>query len=215
MSTDPRQTALRAILSRAPVLPVLVVDDDALAVDLAHALVAGGLQVFEFTLRTPVALRAIAAVAANVPDAVVGAGTLLTGDDLRASLDHGARFGVSPGLSPALLDAARASALPLLPGVATASEAMTAAEAGFSTLKLFPAVPVGGVALLQALSGPLPALRFCPTGGVGLDNAASFLALPNVLCVGGSWVAPRAAVAARDWGTVTALARQAAQLRSN
>lgn len=213
MTPDARTTALRAVLTRAPVLPVLVVDDVARAVDLAHALVAGGLPVLEFTLRTPVALKAIEAVAERVPGAVVGAGTLITPDDLAAAHYHGAVFGVSPGLSPALREAAAAGPLPLLPGVATASEAMTAAEAGFSTLKLFPAVPVGGVALLQALGGPLPALRFCPTGGVGPENAADFLALPNVLCVGGSWVAPRAAVAAGDWATITALARQAAALR--
>lgn len=214
--TDPErgpQAGLRDLLRLAPVIPVLVVEDADLAVDLAEALVAGGLPVLEFTLRTPAALRAVQRVAVHVPGAVVGTGTVRSPDDLRGSAEAGAVFAVSPGLSPRLLQAAEESPIPLLPGVATASEAMSAAERGFSTLKLFPAVPVGGVALLRALAGPLPELRFCPTGGVSLQTAPDFLAVPTVLCVGGSWLAPPAALAAGAWGEIRALAAQAAALR--
>ena len=196
-------------------IPVLVVDDAGLAVALAEALVAGGLPVLEFTLRTPAALRAVQRVAVNVPGAIVGTGTVRSPEDLDRSADAGAVFAVSPGLSPRLAGAAEHARVPLLPGVATASEAMSAAERGFTTLKLFPAVPVGGVALLRALAGPLPELRFCPTGGVSLKNAPDFLALPNVICVGGSWVAPAPLVAAGDWAAVQALSAEAAGLRPN
>lgn len=207
------QAGLRALLRPAAVIPVLVVEDAELAVALAEALVAGGLPVLEFTLRTPAALQAVQRVAVHVPGAIVGTGTVRSPDDLLRSADAGAVFAVSPGLSPRLAEAAERSPIPLLPGVSTASEAMSAAERGFCTLKLFPAVPVGGVALLRALGGPLPELRFCPTGGVSLKNAPEFLALPNVICVGGSWVAPAEALAAGDWAQVRALAAQAAALR--
>jgi 2-dehydro-3-deoxyphosphogluconate aldolase/(4S)-4-hydroxy-2-oxoglutarate aldolase len=197
----------------APVIPVLVVDDLAAAGPLARALSAGGLKALEITLRTPVALDAIRAMIDAAPDAVVGAGTLLTPQDVRNAKAAGAAFGVSPGATDRLLDAAEDAGLPMLPGVATPGEAMRAAERGLEVLKFFPAEQNGGAPVLAAWSGPLPALRFCPTGGVSLKNAADYLRLPNVLCVGGSWVAPRDAVAAGDWARVETLARDAAALK--
>ena len=202
---------IREICARAPVLPVLVIEDPAGARPLAEALVAGGLPVLEVTLRSPAALPAIAEMA-SVPGAVVGAGTLLTPEDAAAAQQAGARFGVSPGATPALLEACAARRLPLLPGAATASEAMALLAAGHDMLKFFPAEASGGVGALKALGGPLPQLSFCPTGGIGPDNAPAYLALENVLCVGGSWVAPRALVAGRDWAGIEGLARQAARL---
>lgn len=196
----------------APVVPVLVIDDLDKAVPLAKALVAGGLRALEITLRTAAALDAIRAVADAVPDAVVGVGTLLTADDVKASVEAGARFGVSPGFSARIMDAAEAAGLPMLPGVATPSEAMAAAERGLSLLKFFPAEANGGAPVLKAWSSPLAGLKFCPTGGVSERNAADYLALSNVICVGGSWVAPKAAIEQGDWETITRLSRQACDL---
>jgi len=207
------QAGLRALLSRAPVIPVLIVDDAHLAVDLAEALVEGGLPVLELTLRTPAALRAVERIAAHVPGAIVGTGTVLRPDDLKASADAGAVFAVSPGLSPDLLAAAVHAPIPLLPGVATISEAMTAAERGFDTLKLFPAAPMNALRLLPAWAGPLPALRFCPTGGVRAEELDAYLALPNVICVGGSWVATPALIADRRWSEIRTRAAAAASAR--
>jgi len=196
----------------APVIPVLTVATVGDAVPLAQALVRGGLLALEVTLRTPAALDAIRAMVAAAPGAVIGAGTVLTAADVRAASAAGARFGVSPGFTDALLDAAAEAGLPMLPGVATPGEAMRAAERGLEVLKFFPAGPNGGPAVLKAWAAPLPQIRFCPTGGVDATNAAEYLALPNVLCVGGSWVAPRDAVAAGDWDRIEALARAAAGL---
>jgi 2-dehydro-3-deoxyphosphogluconate aldolase/(4S)-4-hydroxy-2-oxoglutarate aldolase len=200
------------ICGLAPVIPVLVVDDLDTAAPLAHALVKGGLPVLEITLRTPVALDAIKAMKAAVPDAVVGAGSLRTPADVAAVKAAGAVFGVSPGWTPTLLDAADAAGLPMLPGVATPSEAMRASERGLEVLKFFPAEQNGGAPALKAWSGPLPSIKFCPTGGVTPENAPDYLSLPNVIVVGGSWVAPKDAVKARDWDLVEALAAEAAKL---
>lgn len=196
-----------SLLHTAPVMPVLVIDRVEHAVPLARALVAGGLPVLEVTLRTAAAAEAITAITREVPDAVVGAGTVTTAQDLAAARHAGARFAVSPGLTPALARAAQETGMPFLPGVATASEALAAREYGFTALKLFPAVVLGGVALLRALHGPLPDLTFCPTGGIGPDNLHDFLSLPNVACVGGSWLAPPGAIAAGNWDTISRLAR--------
>ncbi|MFJ7022734.1 bifunctional 4-hydroxy-2-oxoglutarate aldolase/2-dehydro-3-deoxy-phosphogluconate aldolase [Streptomyces sp. NPDC101117] len=203
---------MTSVLDLAPVVPVVVVDDPSDAVPLARALVAGGLRSIEVTLRTPVALDAIRAVADAVPDAVVGAGTVLTPEQVTRSVEAGARFLVSPGWTDALLDAMRASGVPYLPGVSTASEVVALLERGVRELKFFPAEAAGGTAYLRSLYGPLPQVRFCPTGGIGPDSAPDYLALPNVACVGGSWMLPADAVAARDWGRVEALAREAAGL---
>lgn len=200
------------ICTLAPVVPVIVVEDLAHAGPLARALVAGGLRALEVTLRTPVALDAIRAMVDAAPDAVVGAGTLLTPEDVKAAKAAGARFGVSPGATARLLDAAAEAGLPMLPGVATPGEAMAAAEGGLDILKFFPAEQNGGAPVLKAWSAPLPHIRFCPTGGVSPSNARDYLALPNVLCVGGSWVAPAGKLAAGDWKGIEALARNAAVL---
>lgn len=196
----------------APVVPVLVIEDADSAAPLARALVAGGLRALEVTLRTSAALDAIRSMAEAAPDAVVGAGTLLTPEDVGAAKAAGARFGVSPGWTPGLLDAAEAAGLPMLPGVATPSEAMAAAERGLRHLKFFPAEQNGGAPVLRAWAGPLPHLSFCPTGGVSPGNAGEYLAMPNVPCVGGSWVAPKELVKAGDWQSIEALAREAASL---
>lgn len=201
------------LLRAGPVMPVLVIRDPGLAVDLATALVAGGIRTLEVTLRTPAALGAIERIRSRVPDALVGAGTVLSPADWQRAQDAGALFGISPGLTPALLAAARRGSLPFVPGVATASEAMTALDAGFTAMKLFPAEAVGGQALLKSLYGPLPQLLFCPTGGIHPGNAAAYLSLPNVGCVGGSWLAPESLLAMHDWDAITALAREAAALR--
>ncbi|RVT85190.1 bifunctional 4-hydroxy-2-oxoglutarate aldolase/2-dehydro-3-deoxy-phosphogluconate aldolase [Rhodobacteraceae bacterium CCMM004] len=195
----------------APVVPVLVIDDAGRAADLARALVAGGLPVLEVTLRTPAALDAIRAMA-EVPGGAVGAGTLLSPEDVRAAKAAGATFGVSPGATDALLDACEAEDLPLLPGAATATEAMRLLDRGYATQKFFPAEASGGVPALRAIGAPIPQVRFCPTGGVSLSNARDYLALDNTLCVGGSWVAPKDKVAAGDWAGIEALAREAAAL---
>ena len=208
-----RNRRLSAILTAAPVVPVLTIDNRDYAVSLAKALVAGGLTALEVTLRTSAALDAIRAIIAEVPGANVGAGTVTDPSQYKAVEKLGAKFVVSPGATPALIAAASESDVPYLPGVATAGEAMTLYEQGYQTLKFFPAEQAGGAAYLKALSAPLPAIRFCPTGGVSAGNAATYLALPNVICVGGSWVAPAQAVAAGDWAAVTALARAAVALK--
>jgi 2-dehydro-3-deoxyphosphogluconate aldolase/(4S)-4-hydroxy-2-oxoglutarate aldolase len=189
-----------------------VVNDAAVAVDLAHALVAGGIRTLEITLRTKAALAAMRRIRDEVPDALVGAGTVRTRAHLEAALDAGAQFGISPGLTAELAAAARASGVPFIPGIATPSEAMHAQDEGFNILKLFPAEAVGGVKLLKSLAGPLPELRFCPTGGIDVNSAPNYLALPNVLAVGGSWLTPDDAIAAQDWDRITALARAASAL---
>ena len=203
----------RQLLGLSPVMPVMVVADAALAVDTAAALVAGGLRVLEVTLRTAAAYDALRRIRDAVPQALVGAGSVLGPQQWQRARDHGAQFGVSPGLTPALADAAHAAGLPFIPGVATASEAMQAAVRGFEVLKLFPAQAAGGCRWLRSLHGPLPLLRFCPTGGIDATNAADYLALPNVDCVGGTWLTPADAVAARDWTRIRELARQAGRLQ--
>lgn len=195
----------------APVIPVLVIDDAATAQALALALVAGGLPVLEVTLRTPAALDAIREMA-QVEGGVVGAGTLLTPKDVEAAKAAGATFGVSPGATDLLLDACEANDLPLLAGAATATEAMALLERGYWVQKFFPAEANGGVPALKAIGAPIPQVMFCPTGGVSLKNARDYLALPNTLCVGGSWVAPADLVGSRNWAGITALAAEAAAL---
>ena len=200
---------LAEILKLAPVVPVLIIEEEAHAVPLAKALVAGGLYALEVTLRTPVAVECIRRIAGEVEGAVAGAGTILTASARQAAADAGAKFGVSPGL----IEGERFDGpLPLLPGVATATELMAGLHAGFTHFKLFPANVVGGVGALKAFSSPFPQATFCPTGGVDAKNASDYLALPNVICVGGSWVAPADAVRAGDWGRITELARAASQL---
>lgn len=201
------------LVARAPVIPVLTVERPADAVPLARALVAGGLPVLEVTLRTPVALGAIAAIARDVPDAVVGVGTVTKPEDIAAAIVAGAKYLVSPGTPGALAEALAQAPLPAVPGCATVSEAMTLARYGFSVLKFFPSEASGGIAWLKAVGAPLPELRFCPTGGIDIRNAGAYLALPNVIAVGGSWVAPKEALAAGDFARVTVLAREAASLR--
>lgn len=210
---DPRDAALLQILSAAPVVPVLTIEDRAVAVPLARALVAGGLTALEVTLRTAAGLECIRAIAGEVEGCDIGAGTVLDAAQLAAAVAAGAKFLVSPGTAPKLTAAARDCPVPFLPGIATAGEAMALAEDGLTTLKFFPAEPAGGIAYLKALAAPLPAIRFCPTGGVGPKNAPDYLALANVICVGGSWVAPADALAQGNWTRVTALAREAAALK--
>ena len=201
-------------LADVPVIPVLEFHSVDEALHVSEALVTGGLPLLEITLRTPVALEAIRAVAAALPQACVGAGTVLNIEQLHAVRDAGAQFAVSPGLTPALAKGAQGAGISLLPGVATASEAMAALEAGFTFLKFFPAQAAGGVPMLKSLGGPLPQLRFCPTGGIDAALAPTYLALPNVVCVGGSWVVPKDAVASGDWGRIRTLAEQARALRN-
>lgn len=201
------------IMRASPVIPVIAIDDPAHAVPLAKALVAGGIRVLEITLRTAHGLEAIRAVAQAVPDAIVGVGTLTRPEEFAQSRDAGAVFGVTPGLTAALIEAARKSGLPLLPGTMTPSEVMAAREAGFRQLKLFPAVPAGGIGMLNALAGPLGDVTFCPTGGITQDTAAQFLACPNVACVGGSWLTPKDAMKTGDWRRITQLAQAASRLR--
>lgn len=210
----PAEQSLRTadICRLAPVVPVLVIDDLAHAAPLARALVAGGLPALEVTLRTPCALDAIRAMA-QVPGGVVGAGTLLTPADVRAAKAAGAVFGVSPGATDRLIAACEDEGLPLLPGAATASEIMALLERGYSVQKFFPAEQAGGAAYLKAIGAPIPQVRFCPTGGISLKNARDYLGLKNILCVGGSWVAPKELMAAGDWAGITALATGAAGLR--
>ncbi|CAK7285104.1 KHG/KDPG aldolase [Streptomyces misionensis JCM 4497] len=201
-----------SVLDLSPVVPVVVLPDASVAVPLARALVAGGLPAIEVTLRTPGALDAIRAIAEEVPQAVVGAGTVITAEQVDACVAAGARFLVSPGWTPSLLDAMRASGVPFLPGVSTASEVVALLERGVRDMKFFPARAAGGTEYLRSLAGPLPQARFCPTGGIGPATAPEYLALPNVGCVGGSWMVPADAVAERDWARIEALARGAAGL---
>jgi 2-dehydro-3-deoxyphosphogluconate aldolase/(4S)-4-hydroxy-2-oxoglutarate aldolase len=196
-----------------PVIPVIVIQRVADAVPLARALVAGGVRVLEVTLRTPVALEAIAAMAREVPEAIVGAGTLRGAADVDAVLKAGAQFAVSPGFTDALSTECRRAGLPLLPGVATASEAMAAMDSGHRFLKFFPATAAGGVPMLKGLAGPFPDLAFCPTGGITPATAPQFLALPNVRVCGGSWLTPEPVIAAGDWARIAQLAREAQALR--
>ncbi len=213
MSPQDHHAAVVATMNLAPVIPVLTVRDVADGVGQARALVAGGLRAIEVTLRTPAALAAIAEIARSVPEAHVGAGTIVDPAQIQAAVDAGARFLVSPGTSPALAAAAAQAPIPFLPGVATPSEAMTLRALGFRAMKLFPAEAVGGVKLLASIYGPLSDIVFCPTGGIDAAKALTYLALPNVLCVGGSWMLPKAALEAGDYATVEALSREAAKLK--
>ena len=202
------------VMRDAPVIPVIVLHDVAHAVPMARALVAGGIRMLEVTLRTPQALACMEAIAREVPEAVLGAGTVRSQADAQAAVNAGARFAVSPGYTSALGQACRALGLPLLPGVATGSEIMQAQADGYQQLKFFPALQAGGLAMLKAWSGPFFDVDFCPTGGLTPENAPQFLALPNVRCVGGSWLVPADALAAGDWARITALAAQAKGLRN-
>ena len=210
--SSPSPSPSPSVLDLAPVVPVVVVEDLADAVPLARALVAGGLPAIEVTLRTPVALDAVRAIADGVPDAVVGVGTVISPAQVSDAVAAGARFLVSPGWTAVLLESMQASGVPFLPGVSTASEVVALLERGVREMKFFPAEAAGGTAYLKSLSGPLPQARFCPTGGISPGNAPEYLALPNVGCVGGSWMLPADAVAARDWDRVETLTRQAAAL---
>ncbi|MDI3381487.1 bifunctional 4-hydroxy-2-oxoglutarate aldolase/2-dehydro-3-deoxy-phosphogluconate aldolase [Xenophilus aerolatus] len=200
------------VMRDAPVIPVIVLHDVKDAVPLARALVAGGIRMLEVTLRTREALECIEAIAKEVPEAVAGAGTIRSAADAQASALAGARFGVSPGYTRSVGKACHDLGLPLLPGVATGSEIMLAQEDGYTELKFFPAVQAGGINMLKAWQGPFGEVKFCPTGGVHAGNAADFLALANVACVGGSWIVPTEAIAAKDWGRIEVLAREASQL---
>ena len=200
------------VMQDAPVIPVIVLHERAHAVPMARALVAGGIRMLEVTLRTPHALEAMRAIAAEVPEAVVGAGTVRSAQDARAAAQAGARFAVSPGYTRNLSNACAGEGLCLLPGVATGSEILQAQEDGHTELKFFPAVQAGGAAMLKAWAGPFFGVRFCPTGGIAPANAGEFLSLPNVACVGGSWLVPPDALARGDWARIEALAREAAQL---
>lgn len=204
--------SLRSTLSLAPVIPVIILDEVDMARPLAEALVAGGLPVLEVTLRTPNALRVIAEMA-KVPGAVVGSGTVRSPLQMGHSVDAGCQFMVSPGASPRLLEAADDHAIPLLPGIGTPTEAMTASEHGYTFLKFFPAEALGGAKVLKAYASPLPDITFCPTGGIDLEKARGYLELPNVICVGGSWIMPADAIAAKDFGRIEKLAREAAGLK--
>lgn len=212
MPSSPKLSALQ-VMQDAPVIPVIVLNDVAHAVPMARALVAGGIRMLEVTLRTPQALACIEAIVRDVPEAVVGAGTVRSPADAQAAATAGARFAVSPGYTRAVGQACRDAGLALLPGVATASEIMMALEDGFAELKFFPALQAGGPAMLKAWIGPFWDVKFCPTGGVTLQNAPDLLALPNVVCVGGSWLVPADAVAQNDWARVTRAARGAHNLR--
>lgn len=208
------ESPMRHLLQRSPVIAVYSPSGEEEAVQVAQALLRGGLQVLEVTLRTPAALHALRAIARDVPGIVVGAGTVLDAAQLGAAQAAGAAFAVSPGATPRLLAAARGGGLPFLPGIATASELMQGLEAGFDAFKFFPAVPAGGVAMLSAFAGPFADVMFCPTGGITAATAPDFLALPNVPCLGGSWLTPKALLSQRDWPAIEQLARAAARLRA-
>lgn len=210
----PDNRAVEAIVTRGPVIPVIVIDSLATAVPLARALVAGGLSVLEITLRTPVAMEALRAIASEVPEAVVGVGTVLSPAQLDEAGRAGARFAVSPGVTPTLVAAARDHAVPLLPGAATVSEVMLLREAGYRFLKFFPAEASGGAKFLSSLASVIGDVRFCPTGGVTPANAGTYLALPNVVCVGGSWMLPKDRVATGDWDAIRTAAAAATALRT-
>jgi 2-dehydro-3-deoxyphosphogluconate aldolase/(4S)-4-hydroxy-2-oxoglutarate aldolase len=210
---DKKQTAVEAILRKAPVVPVMVIDDVAQAVPLARALVAGGLPVLEITLRTGAAIEAMKAIMAEVEGAIVGAGTVLTPEQFKQCSKMGCAFAVSPGSSGKLLGAAEDYDMPLLPGAVTASEVMALLEWGYRVQKFFPAEPAGGTAYLSSLSSPIPQVKFCPTGGITVDTAPSYLKLSNVMTIGGSWMAPKAKVQAGDWTGIEALAKAASHLK--
>ncbi|MCC8966001.1 bifunctional 4-hydroxy-2-oxoglutarate aldolase/2-dehydro-3-deoxy-phosphogluconate aldolase [Bradyrhizobium sp. Pear76] len=209
MKTTSKQDQIAELIRQATVIPVLTIERLADAVPLARALVAGGVRTLEVTLRTAVAVDAAKAIIAEVPDAVVGIGTILNGDDLARAEALGAKFGISPGATPELLKAVSASKLPFAPGIATASELMQALAHGFDVVKFFPAEQAGGIKALRALAGPFPNVRVCPTGGIGEANAATWLAEPNVLAVGGSWLCPAADIRAGNWAGITAMCAKA------
>ncbi len=211
MTPDEQSKHALSLCKLAPVIPVLVIEDIDTAVPLAQALVAGGLPVLEITLRTECALHAIEAMS-KVEGAIVGAGTVLNASQMEAARGAGARFAVSPGATPTIIDAARLNDMPLLPGAQTCSEIMALLEQGYSVQKFFPAEAIGGAAALKSIAGPLPQVTFCPTGGIKPARAPDYLELPNVVCVGGSWIAPQAALAAGDWQAITELARSASGL---
>ena len=212
MTATPKQEKLAALFEQTTIIPVLTIERLEDAVPLAKALVAGGVRTLEITLRTPVAIESAKAIMAHVPDAVVGIGTILNADDLARAEGIGARFGISPGATPDLLKAAAASALPFAPGIATASELMLALAHGFNLVKFFPAEQSGGIKALRALAGPFPDVRFCPTGGIGEANAASWLAEPNVVAVGGSWLCPAADIRSGNWAGITAICNRTMKL---
>ncbi|MFM2185570.1 MAG: bifunctional 4-hydroxy-2-oxoglutarate aldolase/2-dehydro-3-deoxy-phosphogluconate aldolase [Burkholderiaceae bacterium] len=212
-SLEPGPVDVKALAAQGPVIPVIVVHRLEYAVPMARALVAGGVRVLEITLRTPVALQAMRLIADEVPQAIVGAGTLRSAADVEAARRAGCRFGVSPGYTPTLGSACRDAGLPLLPGVATASEVMAACDDGLTLLKFFPASAAGGIPMLKGWAGPFPEVAFCPTGGITPQTAPDYLALPNVRVCGGSWLTPPALMEAGDWEGITALAREASALR--
>jgi 2-dehydro-3-deoxyphosphogluconate aldolase/(4S)-4-hydroxy-2-oxoglutarate aldolase len=212
MTATSKQEKLAALFEQATIIPVLTIERLEDAVPLARALVAGGVRTLEVTLRTPVAIESAKAIMAHVPEAVVGIGTILNADDLARVEAIGARFGISPGATPDLLKAAAASALPFAPGIATASELMLALAHGFNLVKFFPAEPSGGIKALRALAGPFPDARFCPTGGIGEANAAAWLAEPNVVAVGGSWLCPAADIRSGNWSGITAICNRTMKL---
>ncbi|OSI08886.1 keto-hydroxyglutarate-aldolase/keto-deoxy-phosphogluconate aldolase [Neisseria animaloris] len=204
----------RDILTAGAVVPVMAIDDISTAVDLAHALVEGGIPTLEITLRTSAGIEAIRLIKKEVPNAIVGAGTVINGEQLKAVEDAGAVFAISPGFNINFAKAAQQSSIAVIPGIATPGELMLALEHGIDTMKLFPAEVVGGKNMLKALYGPFPQVKFCPTGGISLETAPDYLKLPNVLCVGGSWLTPKDAVQNKDWATITRLAKEAAALKS-
>ncbi|MEW9796703.1 bifunctional 4-hydroxy-2-oxoglutarate aldolase/2-dehydro-3-deoxy-phosphogluconate aldolase [Alteromonas sp. CYL-A6] len=197
------------IFEAGPVVPVLVIHDEENAVPLAKALLAGGIKVLEVTLRTPVALNVIRRIAEEVPEALIGAGTVTNAQQLKEVTEAGAKFAISPGMTADLLKAGMEGSIPLIPGISSISDLMTGKDAGYTFLKFFPAEASGGVKAIKSISGPFPDVRFCPTGGIGPANYRDYLALPNVMCVGGSWVAPDDAIAAKDWDRITQLAKDA------
>lgn len=201
------------VMKLSPVMPVVVIDDAAHAEQLARVLLASGINTIEITLRTPAALDAVKVIAKSAPEMIVGAGTVLNEDDLDAAIHAGARYALSPGGTPKLMKTARNAPIPFIPGVATSSEIMRGLDLGYTHFKFFPAEQMGGVATLKAQHGPLPQAMFCPTGGIKPETASAYLALPNVLCVGGSWIAPADKIKAQDWASIEAAAKQAAALR--
>jgi len=205
-------SCIKQILQKTPVIPVVVIDRIEDAVPLATALVNGGLNVLEITLRTPVALKAITEMKQALPHSIIGSGTVIDVNTMQASLDAGVDFMVSPGTTPELLEAVGQNSAPLLPGAATPSEVMNLLSKGFDAMKFFPAVAAGGISMLKSIGGPLPQVTFCPTGGINLNNAQEFLALPNVACVGGTWMLDKKLIAEQNWSEITRLAKQASHL---
>lgn len=199
----------REILEKGPVIPVMVIKRSEHAVPLARALVAGGIRVLEIVLRTSSAIDAIKSISTEVPEAITGAGTVLNAHDLAAVTEAGASFAISPGLTPALLSAANKGTIPLIPGIATVSELMMGIEQGYTTFKFFPAEAAGGIKMLKSIGGPFPQIRFCPTGGISAKNYREYLQLPNVLCVGGSWIVPSDLIDNEDWQGITRMAQDA------